>query len=120
MTEYDQDVEMTQGNDRTIEITVKDEAGVVVDITNASITWGFVERGGDGTILATKTVDSGITITDAVHGVFEVALEPADTAEFYGDYIHEVEVVDQYNHVFTATVGTLTIHKRNVTAPAAP
>lgn len=88
-------LEMFSGDTKTINVTVLDDAGAKKDLTSATITWKLFLRSDKVTAKISKTVGSGVTITDATNGVFQVALAAADTAELAaGDYIQECEVVD--------------------------
>lgn len=66
------------GEDKVFEYPVADAAGVAVPITGWALEWALRYRPGDGAIL-TKTTGSGITITDGVGGVCQVAVADTDT-----------------------------------------
>lgn len=75
-----QDEPLTAGDSRTVMVTVQDTppggATVPVDLTGWAITATLVGGG----LSLTKTIGSGITVTSAVDGEFELALLPADTS----------------------------------------
>ena len=51
-----------------------------------------------------------MTITDAVKGLFSVAIQAADTEGLPGaDYYHEVRGVNQAGLKFTLVIGTMTL-----------
>lgn len=93
------------GDTKIIEVTVT-ENNSPVDLTGASIKFGF------DTVL--KEVGSGITITDAVNGIFEVKLDPKDTQDLSGLKYYECEVTDNVGNVSTVLNGTLVITKSRV------
>lgn len=57
--------------------------------------------------LLTKTIGSGITVTDAAAGKFTVALDPADTLKFSGGYYHEAKAFD-VSRPYTIVTGQIT------------
>ncbi len=98
-----QDFTMFQGDVATIEFTVKDEAGVVINITGADITWAL-SRKLKVPFLVTKSVGSGVTIVNGPAGRADVALVLADTNALEGDFEHELVVNGQ-----TVSSGVITI-----------
>ena len=96
-------VEIFSGDTKILRYTVKDGLGVVINITGGAFRWGLFKldpneseptaRGSALVPPGEKAVSSGITITDAVNGVLEVALVPADTATLKGDFYHELQMV---------------------------
>jgi hypothetical protein len=58
----------------------------------------------------TKTTSSGISITNAAGGIFQVSLTAADTAGLSGAYYFEAQVTDAGSNVSTVTTGTLTVN----------
>lgn len=100
------------GNSRIIRCTVQQDDTSAYDLTGASITWQlFAMAGGTftGAALVTKSVGSGITITNAVGGIFEVTLAPDDTEGLSGTYYHEAEATMPGNVVHTVFQGTVTL-----------
>ena len=55
-----------------------------------------------------KSIGSGITVTDAVNGIFQVELTPADTLAKKGSYYHEAQVTDGSSDIATVFFGILT------------
>lgn len=97
-----EDFSMHSGDSRTLEVTVRDEADAVVNISAASgadLTWALSKKATDtvdprGASLVSKTEGSGIAITDGPNGRCDVTLDPADTADLKGDdYYHEMQVI---------------------------
>lgn len=81
MPATNQDFTATAGDD--IEIEFDTDA----NLTGAAISWRLTGRG--ATI--TKTIGSGVTITDDTNGICTVTLAPADTAQLAGTYYHELQ-----------------------------
>lgn len=115
------DANFVQGNDITLEFTVTDEDGAALDITGATVKWSLKRAIGETADLTKQTGGSGITLTDADGGVFEVELTDTDTAALYGEYVHEAVIIDALGKVRTVTesdsgFGKLTIRKRITSA----
>jgi hypothetical protein len=96
------------GDDKVITVTVYDNDDVVVDITSATITYQLSQNVKSAAIIS-KTVGSGITLTDPTSGVFTITFDPADTASLSGRYYHECEITDTSGDVSTGFVGYATI-----------
>ena len=79
------------GQDKVLELTVTDEADAVIDVSSATFTWVMSGYPGD-TADITKTVGSGITITDGPNGRIDIALAETDTVNLSanGIYYHEL------------------------------
>jgi hypothetical protein len=101
------DFTMFSGDSKVLQTSLTDDTNAVVDITGAEITWQLSRKVTSPAIL-TKTVGSGITITNPANGQFEVAIDPVDTADLKGDYYHEIEMVLN-GVVSTVLTGTVTI-----------
>ncbi len=96
---------MHRGDSRKITGTVVDENGAVIDLTGltgTALSWILANRDKNLTnpaprndALVTKTIGSGITITDATGGKVEVALDEADTTarKAPADYYQELQIV---------------------------
>lgn len=122
MTKRNQDFEMHEGDSKDVEITVTDPiTGAPVDLTGATISWVLKERASDATALLTLSTGGGeIVLTDEDNGVFEVQLDPADTAgllsgnELSKEYYHEAEITTSGGDVATVTTGKATIYRDGV------
>ncbi len=111
MTKQNQDFTMWQGEDKILEVTVKDESDVVVNLTGATIKWVLAPTV-DGTVSITKeTGGSGIVITDATNGVFQVTINAADTASLEGTFYHEAEVTSSASKVSKVLIGKVIIRR---------
>jgi hypothetical protein len=107
MTTENQDVSIVQGDSVTLTVTVT-SGGVAKNLTSATIKWSCA-RSADGSAALSKTTSSGITITNAAGGIFQVALSKTDTAALLGYYYHEAEVTDAGGNVSTVMTGHLTV-----------
>jgi hypothetical protein len=84
-----------RGTNYTIRFAVKDATGAPQDISGWSLSYTLRKRVKDTTALITKTVGSGVTITDALAGEGQVAFAPADTASLKaGFYTHQLDRTD--------------------------
>lgn len=86
------------GDSRILTFTVERD-GTLVDLTNATITWGLWEKAyQEETADAVLTGDSsGVEIVtdsrvDIANGEFEVRLDPEATEDVWGEYWHRPEV----------------------------
>jgi hypothetical protein len=107
------DFTMYEGDTHTLEVTVRDEEGNVVDITGATVRWWLAKNnkstGSD--IYVQKTTGAGITLVDPTNGRMNIALVPVDTEGRGGkDYYHEAEVDDGGN-ISTVLLGKATINR---------
>lgn len=92
MAAKNQNAEIWANDRESMLFVVKDSNGVVVDISTASaIVYGF-STVKDGPVLVTKSLGSGVAITDGPAGKFTVTLEPADTNGRSGRYYHFTKV----------------------------
>lgn len=83
------------GEDRTFRHTVVDDDGDVQPITGWGLEWVLRERPDAGTTILTKTVGSGITITNGTAGICSVAIADADTIALNpGDYYYTLRRSD--------------------------
>lgn len=91
MTYTGQNLELYQGKDRIIEVTVYDDAGAPLDISGYTVTW-VVYKPTTGVIVLTKTTADGIVLTVPASGIMEITLVPEDTQSLLGQYNHEGEI----------------------------
>ena len=111
----EQDFSMHSGDDRVLQVTVRNPANAVVNISGATITWALSKKSASsvepkGSAIVTKTTSSGISITDAANGRCDVTLAEADTASLAGTYYHELQIVLS-GDTSTVMYGTVTIKK---------
>lgn len=67
------------GEDRIFQFTVKDANSATIDITGWAITWELRASTDAASALLSKSVGSGINLTDPTNGVLEVHINRADT-----------------------------------------
>lgn len=101
---------MYAGDDKILEVTVKDLAGDVVDITDfIEIRWSMAKAVTRPPIIE-KTLGSGIELINGGSGRFNVTLNSADTEALrQGVYYHEAEVINMDGLVATVLAGQATI-----------
>jgi len=110
MAQTDQDFEMYQGDDFSIEFETVDEAGAALDISGATIEWNAWDR---GVSVLKKTTTSGISITDGPGGIFVVTLEPTDTYSLPAKtYFHGANVSLIADHFLTVATGIMTLRPK--------
>lgn len=119
--------EMHRGDNRTLTYTVVDQQTppVVVDITGAVLGWALARQDPStttaqpipGTTLVTKSVGSGITITDGPNGELEIDIASSDTVGFIAplEYYHELQMT-LGGDVTTLVFGKITL-KREIVSP---
>lgn len=105
----DQNLDLTSGDDVTLEVTVVNTDATAKDITGATITWELSRRAGTDAKI-TKTA----TITGATTGVFQVAVD--STGDLAGDYYHEAEMTESGGAVGTVMKGRVLINTDTVNA----
>jgi hypothetical protein len=105
------DFEMHSGDTLTLNVTVQDAAGVAVDLTGATCTFGLSKQDAEGMPKGSSLASPAVTIVNAASGNVSVAIAPTDTESLAGDYYHELQVVDASANVSTVLYGTATIQK---------
>jgi hypothetical protein len=108
MTTTAQNLALHSGDSKILEVTVTDGTGAAVDLTGATIAWQLAKSPGESALVS-KTIGSGIAVTDAVGGIFEITLDAADTAALSGRHYHEAEVTDTSGKVSTVLTGAVLI-----------
>ena len=76
---FQNDFTLKSGDSKVIRVVLKDSDKVAVDLTGSSITWHAAKYVTSESLIE-KDVDDGITVVDAEGGIFEILVEPADTA----------------------------------------
>lgn len=100
--------DMFSGNTKVIKVVVRDQDDAIVDLSGATATFVLMRAPGQSAIIS-KTVGSGIVITDAVNGLLEITIDPADTEPLRGAHSHELEITDAGGRKSTVLFGTITI-----------
>jgi len=113
------DFTMYTGDKRILELTVKDVAAAIVDLSGASgsdIHWILQRALGDNADQVYKELASGITFkTDGTDGIVQVAIDEADTQDF--DAVNDLAYPHQLSVEVSARpaismAGTVTIKQR--------
>lgn len=99
---------MFAGDDKVLEFTVKDANGDAVAITSATIKFEATRSFGKASDVS-KTTTSGISITDAAGGTFQVTLADTDTEDLSGVYTYECEVTFSSGLIATVAQGKMTV-----------
>jgi len=100
---------MVRGDNKLYKVTVKDSAGVVVNILGYTASFTVRNNPLDTTSVISKTTASGITITDPANGVMQVALSNTDTEIDVGKYAYDIEVVDTLSRHITVLKGNFSV-----------
>lgn len=107
-------ISLYQGDDRSVAIDVS------TDITGAALTFLVKVRrlDADADAVITKTIGSGITVTNAGLGLATLTLDAADTEALSTDpfYRWELQAVDATNEVHTLAAGRFVLRDDLVTA----
>lgn len=98
------------GDSLDITVTVNDPEGNAVDISGTAITF-VIHNSETDTTEVSKTVGSGITITNGSAGRFEVAIDPSDTESLSGAHDIEAQVVESDGTVATVLTGSFPIEE---------
>lgn len=109
MTKRNQDVTIQAGEYKKFSVTIKNGSGTAINLTGATpIQYGISQTEGGARIL-TKTLGSGITITDAANGVLEIVITAADLAGKEGEFHHELSITESSGNKSCAFTGKLTV-----------
>ncbi|MGK2965508.1 MAG: hypothetical protein ACSLFM_07865 [Tepidiformaceae bacterium] len=112
------DDEWFSGTDKTLEFTVVDADSVAVNITGWALQWVLTLKD-SRTVMLTKTVGSGITITSGAAGILQVAVADTDTNDFATGrtalYDYELRRTDAGNEDVLA-YGTVVLRPGKVTS----
>ena len=114
------DVTMYVGDYKILDISVVDENGAAVDVTNFSIRWGMSKSVSRAKLIEkTNDYDGGIILVSGAPDKFQVIIEETDTEGFRsGDYYHEAEITDVGGHPSTVMSGTFTLLPTLLKPPA--
>jgi type IV secretory pathway component VirB8 len=84
------DIDLKQGEAKTIEVTVRDEDGAVINLTGATFTFAFKERNTPGAV--TQTIpNADISNPNPTTGVITFVMTTTHTATV-GDYVAELRI----------------------------
>lgn len=110
-----ENINVFRGDSKTIEKTLSDEDGVIVDLTGAELRFSVkIDRfllDADALISKDSIVPDGITITDATGGKFKVDIDAADTGLEIRDFEYDIQLKDSGGKVTTIFTGVFTIEQ---------
>ncbi len=106
----EQNFEMHSGDTVVIVVTVLTGKDQVVPITGATAIF-IVAKSENGSAIFSKSVGSGIVLTDPVQGVMTITLNSGDTEALVGVHYMELELTDAALRVSTIVVGHINIRK---------
>ena len=99
--------EINQKNNILLKLTIEDDDGTL-NIQGFDI-YFKVKKAGNRKFL--KSLEDGITITDAVNGKIEVNITAGDTDIDVGRYTYELLVIDSNDNRYTAEQGGFRVLK---------
>lgn len=108
-------VTLYRGDNRTLEVTVKDETGTVVNLTGASARFSIKKSKDDISALVSKSTAqaSEILISNPAGGILAIFIVPNDTVVSLAGrglvFQYDVEVTLQNSKIFTVLQDTFTI-----------
>lgn len=111
MTHQVVNFDIHQDRDKLLNFSVVDQQipAVVVDLTGSTLSFAFSSKVSPFTALFTKTVGSGLTITNATGGLFSVQIDKADVATLVGEHRYEVKMLDPAGKEDTIVEGTIVV-----------
>lgn len=95
-------VNLVQNNDYVFKFTVVDQDGTAINLTSCQIFW-TLKRSSSSTAVVSKSTSSGVSITSAAGGIFEVTITSDDIEDVEGDYYSEALIVDSTGKETTVT-----------------
>ncbi len=104
--------ELVQGAYKLLKVTATDDDGPL-NLIGALLTWTLSKKRRSSTTLATKAIGTGIVVTDASHGLFEITLTATDTADIAGQYYHECFVTDNAGRTDRLFWGYVSVARRH-------
>jgi len=109
MTTINQNFSLYAGDSKNINITVTDDNGVPVNLSDCKIIWGVKRNARASRYAVVKTSLDDIIITDTQNGKATIRIMPNDTFGLSGDFYHEAEFTDAMGNVTTLFLGTMTV-----------
>jgi len=109
-----------RGNYKVLAVTVweDDDKTQPKDLTGAELTYVWVTRDDEITLVKSSVYPTQITITDGLNGVCEIYILAADTVSFEPNvYYHHLNVVDGAGKEETVFTGKITLLKSYAQRP---
>lgn len=95
------------GTHRTINLEVNQASGIDEPLTGDDIIW-TMRRNGSDTNALTKTIGSGITVTNEAGGLADIAITRDDTKDLEPDTYHHEALLKSaagvYDEILTGTI----------------
>jgi len=119
MTDTNQNFSLRAGTTSTVQMTISDE-GSPLNLSGFTVKWATSRQlssscFGEVALIEKCSNDATLTIIDAVNGVVEFTLDPADTVDLtQANYEHQLTTIDAFDNEEVVTEGTMTIKKRIV------
>lgn len=88
--------------EKTLLITVTDDAGDPVNLTGVGLLWRVVRDAGSATVYLEKTDADGITVTGGSNNIATISIDPDTDYEDLPAGIHRHELWDTDNHLLLA------------------
>lgn len=104
-----QNIEFHAGDDKRLEVTVRDEDDAVVDLTGIESAKWSLAKTANSTALVTHTLNDNISVVAATSGRINIIIDAADTEGLRGVYYHEAEITDASGKTGTILYGSATI-----------
>lgn len=109
--------DMFSGNNKEIVITVYDKPnGSIVDISGATaVAWQLFRAAITATTpVISKSLVSGVTLSNPTNGQFTVSLSASDTTGLSGKYYYEAELTDSGARRETVASGYITFTLKRI------
>lgn len=95
-------INVVQGDDVNLIITVKDKTGTVINLTGITAATFTAKQAGASSASVTKTLGSGVGVTSAVGGILTISLTDTDTAAMAaGKHFFEIQITDSSGAIST-------------------
>lgn len=101
-----------EGTNYNIEFHITDINGAYFDLTDSEISWSMARGSLSNSGVINKVLNSGIEIIAALSGMCQVSLTPVDSSGLYGQYYHELGVVDSDGNTCVVDYGYINILPR--------
>ncbi|RII32861.1 hypothetical protein D2A34_21950 [Clostridium chromiireducens] len=102
------DLSFYSGDSRNLIINVVDENNSSINLTGATVEWALINN---DLVLIKKSINSGITISNATGGQFKIEITSSDTDNLSGNYRHLARVTTADGRSSIVISGTIKIEK---------
>jgi len=101
-------ISMLAGNSKQLIVSIVDQNNNPVDLTSMNVQW--VLKDSTNTVILSKTVGNGITITNATQGQCTITISSSDSKNLLGTYTHQASIIDSQNNSSVVFVGTIVVN----------